>query len=149
MKILQVGEAAPQFTGIIQSGKSVSLSDYTGKKLVLYFYPKDDTPGCTAQACNLRDNYKHFIQKGFDILGISPDSVQKHIRFKEKFQLPFNLLADEGHEIAGQYGVWVEKNRYGRKYMGIARTTFIIDESGMITAIITKVNTQEHSGQIL
>jgi len=117
--------------------------------LVLYFYPKDDTPGCTAEACNLRDNYSELLNQGFEILGVSPDNEIKHQKFIDKYELPFDLLADVDHNIAEAYGVWVEKNMYGRKYMGIARTTFIIDESGNIEEIISKVKTKEHSSQIL
>ncbi|TNE82368.1 MAG: thioredoxin-dependent thiol peroxidase [Bacteroidetes bacterium] len=146
---LAAGDKAPNFNSINQSEKTVQLSDYTGKKLVLYFYPKDDTPGCTAEACNLRDNYDNLIKKGYAILGVSPDTAKKHQKFIEKYELPFDLLVDTDHAIAEAYGVWVEKSMYGRKYMGIARTTFIINESGIIEEVIEKVNTKNHTDQIL
>ncbi len=146
---LEIGTKAPNFSAPNQKGETKSLADYSGKKLVLYFYPKDDTPGCTAEACNLRDNYKELLNQGFEILGVSPDNEAKHQKFIDKYELPFDLLADVDHSIAEAYGVWVEKNMYGRKYMGIARTTFIIDGNGNIEEIIAKVNTKEHSSQIL
>ncbi len=146
---LEVGSKAPNFSAPNQKGETKSLADYSGKKLVLYFYPKDDTPGCTAEACNLRDNYKVLLNQGFEILGVSPDNEAKHQKFIDKYELPFDLLADVDHSIAEAYCVWVEKNMYGRKYMGIARTTFIIDGNGNIEEIIAKVNTKEHSSQIL
>lgn len=146
---LEIGNKAPDFQTSIEDGSVKSLSDYKGKKLVLYFYPKDDTPGCTAEACDLRDNYHRFLNQGFDILGVSPDAPKKHVKFIEKYDLPFHLLADEDHTVAEAYGVWVEKNMYGRKYMGISRTTFIIDEEGNIEDIIKKVKTKEHTAQIL
>ncbi|MEZ4804932.1 MAG: thioredoxin-dependent thiol peroxidase [Bacteroidia bacterium] len=146
---LEVGKKAPAFSGIDQNGNKRSLSEFKGKKLVLYFYPKDDTPGCTAEACDLRDNYKTFLKAGYSILGVSPDTEAKHQKFIAKYDLPFDLLADTEHKIAEKFGVWVEKNMYGRKYMGIARTTFVIDENGKFSNIITKVKTKEHSSQIL
>jgi len=146
---LEIGNKAPDFSSPNQKGETKTLADYSGKKLVLYFYPKDDTPGCTAEACNLRDNYTELLIQGFEILGVSPDNEAKHQKFIDKYELPFDLLADIDHNIAEAYGVWVEKNMYGRKYMGIARTTFIIDESGNIEEIISKVKTKEHSSQIL
>lgn len=146
---LEIGNKAPDFSAPNQKGETKTLADYSGKKLVLYFYPKDDTPGCTAEACNLRDNYTELLNQGFEILGVSPDNEAKHQKFIDKYELPFDLLADVDHGIADAYGVWVEKNMYGRKYMGIARTTFIIDESGNIEEIIAKVKTKEHSSQIL
>lgn len=146
---LEIGNKAPDFSAPNQKGETKTLADYSGKKLVLYFYPKDDTPGCTAEACNLRDNYNELLKQGFEILGVSPDNEAKHQKFIDKYELPFDLLADVDHSIADAYGVWVEKNMYGRKYMGIARTTFIIDESGNIEEIIAKVKTKEHSSQIL
>ena len=146
---LEIGNKAPDFSAPNQKGETKTLADYSGKKLVLYFYPKDDTPGCTAEACNLRDNYTELLIQGFEILGVSPDNEAKHQKFIDKYELPFDLLADIDHNIAEAYGVWVEKNMYGRKYMGIARTTFIIDESGNIEEIISKVKTKEHSSQIL
>jgi len=127
----------------------VNLSDYKGKKLVLYFYPKDDTPGCTAEACSLRDGYGQFQAKGYEILGVSPDSVKKHVKFQEKFNLPFSLLADEDHVVSEAYGVWGEKKFMGRPYMGINRTTFVIDENGKIERIIAKVDNENHASQVL
>ena len=146
---LEVGTKAPNFSAPNQKGETKSLADYSSKKLVLYFYPKDDTPGCTAEACNLRDNYQELLNQGFEILGVSPDNEAKHQKFIDKYELPFDLLADVDHSIAEAYGVWVEKSMYGRKYMGIARTTFIIDGNGNIEEIIAKVKTKEHSSQIL
>ena len=146
---LKEGDAAPDFSAQNEKGQTVSLSDYKGKKLVLYFYPKDDTPGCTAESCSLRDGYPQFQAKGFEILGVSPDSVKKHVKFQEKYQLPFNLLADEDHAVALAYGVWGEKKFMGRKYDGIHRTTFVIDANGTIERIIGKVDTENHSSQIL
>jgi len=148
MKI-NVGDKAPDFKSTDQDGKKVSLSDYKGKKVVLYFYPKDDTPGCTAEACNLRDNFNLFSSKGYAILGVSSDSEKSHQKFIKKYNLPFRLLADTDKSIHEKYGTWVEKSMYGRKYMGTARITFIIDEHGMIEKVIDKVNTKEHTGQIL
>jgi peroxiredoxin Q/BCP len=149
MKNIQQGDKAPEFKGVNQNGDAVSLSSYTGKKLVLYFYPKDDTPGCTAEACNLRDNYDQFLSIGYAILGVSPDGEKKHQKFIEKYDLPFDLLADTEKETCEMYGVWVKKSMYGREYMGVARTTFIIDENGIIEEIISKVKTKEHTDQIL
>lgn len=146
---LKVGDLAPDFSSINQNGDTINLSKYAGKKLVLYFYPKDDTPGCTAEACDLRDNYKKFQDSGYEILGVSPDAPKKHIKFIEKYELPFDLLSDENHAVAEAFGVWVEKSMYGRKYMGMARTTFVINEKGVIEEIIEKVNTKAHSAQIL
>lgn len=149
MSTLEKGNKAPAFSGIDQNGNKRTLKDFAGKKLVLYFYPKDDTPGCTAEACDLRDNYNQFIAAGYAIIGVSPDEEKKHQKFIAKYELPFDLLADTDHSIAEAFGVWVEKSMYGRKYMGIARTTFIIDEKGNILDIIEKVNTKAHSSQIL
>jgi thioredoxin-dependent peroxiredoxin len=146
---LTVGDKAPLFKGNNQDGKLVSLSDFKGKKVVLYFYPKDNTPGCTAQACNLKDNIGSLKKAGYVILGISSDSEKSHLKFKEKFELPFDLIADPEKIIHEQYGVWVEKSMYGRTYMGTARTTFIIDEKGIISKIIDKVKTKEHTSQII
>lgn len=146
---LKVGDAAPDFAVVNEKNEVVRLSDFKGKKLVLYFYPKDDTPGCTAESCSLRDGYPMFQQKGYSILGVSPDSVKKHVKFIEKYSLPFSLLADESHEIAEAYGVWGEKKFMGRTYNGIHRTTFIIDENGVIERIIEKVDTSNHSEQLL
>ncbi len=144
-----IGQAAPTFNALNQNETSISLANYQGKKLVLYFYPKDDTPGCTAESCDLRDNYARFIAAGYEVLGVSPDTAAKHQKFIAKYELPFDLLVDTDHQVAEAYGVWVEKSMYGKKYMGIARTTFIIDENGILTDIIEKVNTKAHSEQIL
>lgn len=146
---LKAGDRAPEFSAPDQHGKTVTLKDYAGKKLVLYFYPKDDTPGCTAEACSLRDNHDALLKQGFSILGVSPDNEKKHQKFIAKYELPFDLLADTDNAVALAYGVWVEKSMYGRKYMGIARTTFIIDEKGIISEVIEKVDTAKHAGQIL
>jgi peroxiredoxin Q/BCP len=146
---LKSGDKAPVFSATNQDGKVLTNSDFAGKKLVLYFYPKDDTPGCTAEACSLRDNYAELLKQGYAVLGVSPDNEKKHQKFIAKFELPFDLLADTDNKIATDYGVWVEKSMYGRKYMGIARTTFIIDEKGNIAEIIEKVETSRHAGQIL
>lgn len=146
---LKIGHKAPAFTSTDQNGKSISLSDFAGKKVVLYFYPKDNTPGCTDQACNLRDNYAFLQTKGYTVLGVSVDDEKKHKKFIDKFSLPFPLIADVDHQLVNAYGVWVEKSMYGKTFMGIARTTFIIDEQGMITDIIEKVKTKEHAAQIL
>jgi len=145
---LTLGSPAPNFSANNQNGETKSLSHYAGKKLVLYFYPKDDTPGCTAEACSLRDNYKDLIAKGYAILGVSPDNEAKHQKFIAKYNLPFDLLADTDNAVALAYGVWVEKSMYGRKYMGIARTTFVIDEHGNLAEIIEKVDTKNHASQI-
>jgi len=145
---LKEGMKAPVFEGIDQTGKVIKLSDFKGKKVVLYFYPKDDTPGCTAEACNLRDNWDSFLKKGFTVIGVSPDSEKSHKGFAEKFSLPFPLIADLSKKIVNDYGVWGEKKMYGRSYLGVIRTTFIIDEKGIIEKIINKVDTGEHTKQI-
>ncbi len=146
---LSVGQLAPDFEGKIESGASVKLSDYRGKKVILYFYPKDATPGCTAQACNLRDNYDTLLKAGYVVLGVSSDDVKSHKKFIEKQNLPFSLLADTDLSIHQAYGTWVEKSMYGRAYMGTARTTFVIDEAGKIAEIIEKVDTKNHTAQVL
>ena len=146
---LKEGDPAPVFNSIDENGNNVQLGDYQGKKLVLYFYPKDDTPGCTAEACNLRDNYQRFLSDGYEILGVSPDSIKRHVKFREKYDLPFSLLADEDHSVAEAFGVWGEKKFMGRTYNGIHRTTFIIDEQGNIERIIKKVDTKQHTDQLL
>ncbi|TKT92072.1 thioredoxin-dependent thiol peroxidase [Dyadobacter frigoris] len=146
---LQIGEAAPEISAKDQNGNDVKLSDFKGKKVILYFYPKDDTPGCTAQACNLRDNYESLLIKGFVVLGVSVDNEKSHQKFIKKYDLPFPLLADTDHAIVEAYGVWVEKSMYGKTYMGTARTTFVIDENGIVSEIIQKVDTKNHTDQIL
>lgn len=149
MSLLTEGTKAPAFKGINEKGETVSLAQYKGKKLVLYFYPKDSTPGCTAEACDLRDNYHQFQAKGYEILGVSPDSAKSHVKFITKYDLPFSLLADEDHSIAEAFGAWGEKKLYGKTYMGVIRSTFIIDEKGKIEKVIEKVDTKAHSKQIL
>lgn len=146
---LKAGDAAPDFTANDQDGNEVTLSKLKGHKVVLYFYPKDDTPGCTAQACNLRDNYGALVKAGYIVLGVSGDDEASHKGFKNKYSLPFSLVADKDKAINKKYGVWVEKEREGVKYMGTARTTFVIDEKGNILKIIDKVETDQHAGQIL
>ncbi|MFO7575046.1 MAG: thioredoxin-dependent thiol peroxidase [Bacteroidales bacterium] len=143
------GQKAPLFEGTAQDGKKVSLDDFKGKKVVLYFYPKDDTPGCTAEACNLRDNYSDLLEKGFAVIGVSPDTEKSHLKFSEKYELPFPLIADPEKKILEKYGVWGEKNMYGKKVFGVMRTTFVIDENGVVEKIISKVDTKNHSTQIL
>ena len=145
---LKVGDKAPEFEAKIQDGSTIKLSDYLGKKVVLYFYPKDNTPGCTAQSCNLRDNYKELQNQGYAVLGVSQDSEKSHIKFKEKFELPFDLISDPEHTVHKLYGTWALKKLYGREYMGTLRTTFVIDETGNLSEIIEKVNTKEHTTQI-
>jgi peroxiredoxin Q/BCP len=149
MTTLQAGAKAPDFEGTIEDGSTVKLSDYSGKKLILYFYPKDDTPGCTKEGCNLRDNYKDLKDKGFEILGVSPDKPTKHQKFIDKYSFPFSLIADEDHSIIKSYGVWGPKKFMGREYEGLLRTTFVIDENGNIELVIPKVKTADHSAQIL
>lgn len=146
---LQVGDKAPAFEGIDQDSNPIKLSDFSSKKLVLYFYPKDNTPGCTAQSCNLRDNYDALLKAGYAVVGISSDSPKKHQNFIKKFELPFPLIADEDKSIHDQFGTWVEKSMYGRTYMGTARTTFVINGDGVIEEIIAKVKTKDHTAQIL
>ncbi|MFO0330764.1 MAG: thioredoxin-dependent thiol peroxidase [Bacteroidota bacterium] len=146
---LTVGSTAPNFTTKDQDGKTVRLSDFKGKKVVLYFYPKDMTPGCTAEACSLRDNYNALIKAGYEVLGISSDDEKMHRKFIEKEKLPFRLLADTDKTVHHQFGTWVEKSMYGRKYMGTARVTYIIDENGKIAEVIEKVDTKNHAQQIL
>ncbi len=148
MAQLKEGMKAPSFEGIDQDGRTVKLSDFTGKKVVLYFYPKDNTPGCTAEACNLRDNYNTLIKKGFAVVGVSMDNEKSHRNFAGKYSLPFPLIADTSKKILNDYGVWKEKSMYGKTFLGIVRTTFIIDENGIIEKIISKVETNSHSEQI-
>ena len=142
---LKVGDKAPEFSSFNQNGENISLKDFSGKNIILYFYPRDNTPGCTAQACNLRDNYKQLQENGYIVLGVSSDSVKSHDKFIKKHDLPFDLIADEDKSIHKLYGTWIEKKMYGKVYMGTARKTFIIDENGMIKEIIEKVKTKEHS----
>ncbi len=149
MSTLKVGDKLPDFKTIDQNEKNVSSQDFLGTKSVLYFYPKDDTPTCTNQACNLRDNYDHLIQRGYKVFGISPDKAAKHQKFIAKYKLPFDLLVDEDHAIADAFGVWGEKTTFGKTYMGLKRTTFVMNEEGIITEIITKVKAKEHTDQIL
>lgn len=146
---LAVGKKAPDFSVKDQDGNNVKLSDFKGKKVVLYFYPKDMTPGCTAEACNLRDNYNVLLKQGYEVLGVSTDNEKAHQKFIAKEKLPFRLLADTEKKLHGLYGTWVEKSMYGRKYMGTARVTFVIDEAGVIEEIIEKVDTKNHTAQIL
>ena len=149
MPQLKEGQVAPYFEGIDQDGKIIRLSDFAGKKLALYFYPKDDTPGCTAEACNLRDNYQDLLKEGIAVVGVSTDSEKSHKKFAQKYSLPFSLIADTSGKIVNDYDVWGEKKLYGRSFKGIFRTTFIIDEKGMIDKIISKVETSAHSVQIM
>lgn len=149
MVTLQKGDKAPDFKALDQDGKTVTLSDFKGKKLVLYFYPKDNTPGCTDEACSLRDGYGELRSKGYEIIGVSADSGKSHKGFIEKHNLPFRLLADTSKEVLKSYGAWGEKKMYGKSYEGIIRTTFVIDENGIIEKVIEKVKTKEHASQIL
>jgi len=149
MAQLKEGAAAPVFSGKDQDGKTISLAGFKGKKVILYFYPKDDTPGCTAEACNLRDNYESLLSKGFAILGVSPDTEKSHMNFKTKYTLPFSLIADPDASIIKAYGAWGEKKMYGKSTMGVLRTTFVIDEQGNILKVFTKVDTKNHTQQIL
>ena len=149
MITLTEGDKAPDFKSKDQNGKPVTLSDLKGKKIALYFYPEDDTPTCTIEACNLRDNYALLKKNGITVLGVSPDDEKKHKKFEKKYDLPFTLVADEGKKIIDKYGVWGEKNLYGRKYMGLHRTTFLIDEKGIIKKIFKKPRSKMHSEEIL
>ena len=149
MGYLNTGDTAPDFQAKNQDGKNISLKEFQGKKVILYFYPKDDTPGCTAEACNLRDNYSDLIKHGFEVIGISPDSEQSHTKFKSKYSLPFNLVADPKKTILKAYGAWGKKKMYGKEYEGVLRTTYVISEEGKIEKVITKVDTKNHSQQIL
>ena len=149
MAVIKEGSKAPLCKGVDQHGNTVSIADFKGKKLVLYFYPKDDTPGCTAQACNLRDNYKALLKKGLQVLGVSVDSVKSHQKFIEKYELPFSLIADEDKKIVDKYNLWGQKKFMGRTYMGTSRTTFLIDEAGMVRFIIEKPDTKDHTKEIL
>lgn len=147
--MLAAGEKAPEFEGIDQDDQPIKLSDFKGKKVILYFYPKDNTPGCTAQACNLRDNYKELVDQGYAVIGVSQDSSKSHKKFIEKQNLPFPLIADTDHTVHNLFGVWGEKKMYGKTYMGTLRTTFVINEEGIIDQVIEKVKTKDHTAQIL
>jgi peroxiredoxin Q/BCP len=147
--VVQEGKPAPEFSATTDTGEQVSLSDFRGKPVVLYFYPKDDTPGCTAQACGIRDAYDEFEKAGAVVLGISPDSEKKHVKFKEKYDLPFTLLADPEHEVAERYGVWGEKRYMGRTYMGVSRTTFLIAPDGTVAKVMADVDPKAHADDVL
>ena len=149
MGFLNKGDKAPNFIGLNQNNESISLGDFKGKRLILYFYPKDNTPGCTVESCNLNDNYDSWIAKGFEVVGVSPDSVASHKKFADKFGFGFNLIADTEKEILQAYGAWGEKNMYGKKYMGVLRCTYIINEEGIIEDVFEKVKTKDHTNQIL
>jgi len=149
MTTLKIGDKAPSFEALDQDGNTVKLEDYQGKKLVLFFYPKASTPGCTMEACNLRDNYERFLSMGYDVLGVSADSAKRQSNFKNKQELPFPLLADESKAVIEAFGVWGPKKFMGREYDGIHRTTFVIDESGIVEDVITNVKTKAHTDQIL
>lgn len=146
--MLEEGQKAPDFKGLNQNGEEISLSQFKGKKVILYFYPKDNTPGCTAESCNLNDNYQYWQSKAYEVIGVSKDSVASHKKFQEKFGFQFNLIADTETEILQAFGAWGEKMNYGKTYMGIIRTTFIIDENGVIEKVFKKVDTKNHTEQI-
>jgi peroxiredoxin Q/BCP len=148
-KKLAIGDKAPNFSGTDQKGETIELKDLKGQKVVIFFYPADDTPACTAEACNLRDNYKTFQDQGYKIIGISPDNEKSHAKFAKKYKLPFSLLPDVDHKIAKAYGVWGPKKLFGISYIGLIRTTFVIDEKGKIEDVIGRVLTKKHSAQIL
>jgi peroxiredoxin Q/BCP len=147
--VVSEGDTAPEFTLTSDAGGRVSLADFSGRPVVLYFYPKDDTPGCTAQACGLRDRYGELKRAGAVVLGVSPDSVERHVKFKEKYGLPFTLLADPEHEVAERYGVWGEKRFRGRTYLGVTRATFVIGPDGTVTKVMPKVNPESHADDVL
>jgi peroxiredoxin Q/BCP len=147
--VVEEGKPAPDFELKSDSGESIKLADLRGKQVVLYFYPKDDTPGCTTQACGIRDAYGEFEQAGAVVLGVSPDDERSHVKFKEKFDLPFTLLADEEHQVAEAYGVWVEKKYLGRTYMGVDRSTFVIGEDGNVKKVMHKVKPDTHADEVL
>lgn len=149
MTTLKIGDKAPEFSVNNQHGETVNLKDFKGKKVVLFFYPKASTPGCTAEACNLRDNYSSFQDQGYEIIGVSADSEKRQLNFSNKQELPYSLLADENKDVIMAYGVWGPKKFMGREYDGIHRTTFVIDENGMISDVIAKVKTKDHAAQIL
>lgn len=147
--MLKIGDMLPEFEGINQEGKTIRSTDYKGKKLIVYFYPKASTPGCTAEACNLRDNFELLKKQGFQLLGVSADAVKRQKNFSDKYNLPFDLLADENRDVIEKFGVWQLKKFMGREFMGIVRTTFIFDENGICTEVIEKVKTKDHASQIL
>ena len=147
--MIKIGEKAPEINSIDQNGEKITLKQFFGQKIILYFYPKDMTPGCTAQSCNFRDNYQQLLDRGYVVLGCSADSPEKHQKFIEKYNLPFPLISDQSKEVLKKYGVWALKKFMGKEYMGILRTTFVIDENGIIEDVITKVKTKEHTSQIL
>ncbi len=149
MITLKEGDKSPAFKGIDQNGNTISLASYKGKKVVLYFYPEDDTPTCTIQACNLRDNYSLLKKNGFEVIGVSPDEAKKHKKFETKHKLPFTLLADTSHAILEKYGVWDQKQLFGHKYMGVMRTTFVIDEKGIIRKIFSRPKNKQHAEEIV
>lgn len=149
MQTLSEGKKAPAFKGVDQDGNAISLADFKGQKLILYFYPQDNTPTCTEQACNLRDNHALLKKEGYAVVGVSPDDVIKHKKFETKFKLPFTLIADTGNKIISKYGVWAEKQMFGNKYMGVVRTTFVIDEKGYIRKIIQRPKVKQHAAEIL
>ncbi|WP_372975047.1 thioredoxin-dependent thiol peroxidase [Muriicola sp.] len=149
MKTLKKGDKVPQFTSKDQDGNEIKLSDYDGKKLIVFFYPRANTPGCTAEACNLRDNYSALQEQGYSLLGVSEDSQKKQANFRDKYDFPFPLLADEDHAVIDAFGVWGPKKFMGREYDGIHRMTFIVDEIGVVVNVIDKVNTKDHAAQIL
>lgn len=149
MKTLQVGDAVPVFSSKDQDGNTINLSDYSGKKLIVFFYPRANTPGCTAEACNLRDNYAELQAQGYELLGVSEDSQKKQSNFRNKFEFPFPLLADEDHTVIDSFGVWGPKKFMGREFDGIHRKTFVIDEKGVVSKVIEKVKTKDHAAQLL
>lgn len=149
MASLSKGDQAPFFSGLNQNNETVTLDSFQGKKLILYFYPKDNTPGCTAESCNLSDNYQAWLAKGYEVVGVSPDSATSHKKFADKFNFGFNLIADPETKILQAYGVWGEKSMYGKKYMGVLRTTFVINEKGIIEEVFEKVDTKNHTDQII
>jgi len=149
MSKLEIGSKAPDFKGKNQIGKEIKLTDFVGKNLILYFYPKDSTPGCTAEACDLRDNYNMWLAKGYQVLGVSPDSEKSHQKFIEKYNLPFDLISDTDKKILIAYDAWGEKSMYGKKYMGVLRKTFVINKNGIIENVFEKVDTKAHTEQIL
>ena len=147
--LVEEGERAPDFSLVSDSGAAVALSSFRGRPVVLYFYPKDDTPGCTTQACGIRDVYSEFSDRGAVVLAVSPDDEASHVRFKEKYSLPFTLLADPEHEVAEEYGVWKERNLYGKKSMGIERSTFVIDAGGNVSKVMRRVKPDTHAADVL